>query len=163
MNKRCQEILQELESEGKINIWKEFEFPKPQELKLRLKDILEDEVDEKYYLSDTGVEYFKNQAKIRNEKLENFKEERILTVAHGNSKGNNKKADICPTLDTQFSNNWRGVLLEPKCIQVGQMYGTEKEPNPQAGRIYGSKGISPTMDSCSGGNRMPKIAIKNAQ
>lgn len=29
-----------------------FEFPKKQELKLRLKDMLEDEVDEKYYLSD---------------------------------------------------------------------------------------------------------------
>ena len=41
------------------------------------------------------------------------------------------------------------------------MYGTEKEPNPQAGRIYDSEGISPTMDSCGGGNRMPKIMIKN--
>lgn len=29
-----------------------YEFPKPMELKLRLKDMLEDEVDEKYYLSD---------------------------------------------------------------------------------------------------------------
>jgi DNA (cytosine-5)-methyltransferase 1 len=42
------------------------------------------------------------------------------------------------------------------------MYGTEKEPNPQAGRIYDSEGISPTMDSCNGGNRMPKVLIRNA-
>lgn len=44
-----------------------------------------------------------------------------------------------------------------KCVQVGQLYGTENEQNPQAGRIYDSNGISPTMDTCSGGNRMPKI------
>lgn len=44
-----------------------------------------------------------------------------------------------------------------KVMQVGQIYGTEREPNPQAGRIYSEEGISPTLDSCGGGNRMPKI------
>ena len=39
------------------------------------------------------------------------------------------------------------------------MYGTENEPNPQSGRIYDGNGISPTLDTCNGGNRMPKIAI----
>ena len=34
-----------------------FEFPPKQELKLKLKDMLEDEVDEKYYLSDKMIEY----------------------------------------------------------------------------------------------------------
>lgn len=34
-----------------------YEFPKEVPLKLRLKDILEKEVNEKYYLSDKGVEY----------------------------------------------------------------------------------------------------------
>ena len=34
-----------------------FEFPKPYELKLRLKDLLEDEVDEKFYLSDKMFNY----------------------------------------------------------------------------------------------------------
>lgn len=29
--------------------------------------------------------------------------------------------------------------------------------NPQAGRIYNPNGISPAIDTCSGGNRMPKI------
>ena len=49
-----------------------------------------------------------------------------------------------------------------KMIQVGQMYGTEKEPNPQSGRIYSADGISPAMDTCSGGNRMPKVIVKEA-
>lgn len=34
-----------------------FEFPEPVELKLRLKDLLEDEVDEKYYLSEKMLNY----------------------------------------------------------------------------------------------------------
>ncbi len=34
-----------------------YEFPKPFELKLRLKDMLEDNVDEKYYLSDKQLNY----------------------------------------------------------------------------------------------------------
>lgn len=29
--------------------------------------------------------------------------------------------------------------------------------NPQAGRVYNAERISPAMDTCSGGNRMPKI------
>lgn len=38
------------------DIEKEFVFPPKQELKLRLKDLLEDEVDEKYYLSEEHLE-----------------------------------------------------------------------------------------------------------
>ena len=51
MYKKCEEILNKLQSEGKIKI-SNYQFPKPQELKLKLKDMLEDEVDEKYYISD---------------------------------------------------------------------------------------------------------------
>ena len=46
--------------------------------------------------------------------------------------------------------------------QVGQIYGTERESNPQAGRVYATDGISPCLDSCGGGNRMPKIICRHA-
>lgn len=39
------------------HILQRFEFPPKQELKLKLKDMLEDEVDEKYYLSDKMIKY----------------------------------------------------------------------------------------------------------
>ena len=39
------------------DINKVFTFPQKQELKLKLKDMLEDEVDEKYYLSDKAINY----------------------------------------------------------------------------------------------------------
>lgn len=56
MYKKCEEILNKLESEGKIKI-SNYQFPPKQELKLKLKDMLEDDVDEKYYLSDKMVNY----------------------------------------------------------------------------------------------------------
>jgi DNA (cytosine-5)-methyltransferase 1 len=40
--------------EGKI----QYNWPKPFPLERRLKDVLEDKVDEKYYLSDKMLEYF---------------------------------------------------------------------------------------------------------
>lgn len=48
---------------------KEFTFPKKQELKLKLKDMLEQQVDEKYYLSDKMINFFKkddNFIKVKN-------------------------------------------------------------------------------------------------
>lgn len=59
-------------------------------------------------------------------------------------------SDDIPTFDA----NGR---VEAEIKQVGQLYGTEIEPNPQAGRVYDAEGLAPTMDTCSGGNRMPKI------
>ena len=135
----------------------EYEFPKKEELKIRLKDILEDEVDEKYYLSETGIKYFENQARNRQENLKEENEKRILTVAHGRSKGANYPADISPTLDTQFSNNWRGVLLEPKCVQVAEL---DIKGQDCIKRVYSDEGISPTLTSMEGGNRQPKIEVK---
>lgn len=59
--------------------------------------------------------------------------------------------EVSPTLDTGCN---VGVA-----VQIGQLYGTEVEPNPQAGRVFSADGISPTLDSMGGGNRQPKIAV----
>ncbi|MEG1313750.1 MAG: DNA cytosine methyltransferase, partial [Bacilli bacterium] len=37
----------------------------------------------------------------------------------------------------------------------GNLYPTSGDP--QAGRVYGENGISPALDTCTGGNRMPKV------
>lgn len=50
-----------------------FEFPKPEELKIRLKDILEDEVDEKYYLKQSMVDYFIKNSLNNEEKGNGFR------------------------------------------------------------------------------------------
>ena len=118
------------------DIDKKYTFPAPIKLELRLKDILEKEVDEKYYLSQRAIDGIK---------MSGFSQK----------KNQIQTGDVCGTL---LSRDYK----DPKCVQVAQLYGTEKESNPQAGRIYSADGLSPTMDSCSGGNRMPKVLVKEA-
>ena len=100
----------------------------------------------------------------------------IKYISSGNAKwtGNNDKSIINKTIASTINtgegsrradaSNYIALDLpenyDLKLIQVGQMYGTEREPNPQAGRIYDPLGgISPTLDSMQGGNRMPKIIM----
>ena len=100
-----------------------FDFPKPIPLEARLRDVLKDEVDEKYYLSEKTIAGF---------------------VRHNeNHRKNCLRANgaLAPTDNT--------IIVE------GNIY--PNSGNPQAGRIYNADGICPSLDTCSGGNRMPKI------
>lgn len=139
MYKLCKEILDELEQDG-VKVNHNYEYPKKQELKLRLKDVLEPQVDEKYYLSDEQTK------RLRMTTFHSGKEENRVQDSEGE----------CRTL---LARDYK----DPKCVQVAQMYGFSKEPNPQAGRIYDANGISPTMDTMSGGNRMPKIVAQRGR
>ena len=121
-----------------------YEFPEGFELKLKLKDILEETVEDKYYLSDKIIAGLIANTERQREKGNGFAFE--TTGGDGVAKTVTTRVGACRSGDNYI-----------KCIQVAQMYGTEKEPNPQAGRIYSGEGLSPTLDTCSGGNRMPKI------
>ena len=47
--------------------------------------------------------------------------------------------------------------------QIGN-YKTESTwDNPQTGRVYSADGISPTLNTCNGGDRQPKIVIGSLQ
>ena len=127
-----------------------FEFPKPFPLKLRLKDMLEEQVDEKFYLSDEQM------GKIR---WGNINSECTAMISNqGTQLG--KETELASTLLARdykgFGNQAMNCVIE----QVAQLY--PNSGNPQAGRVYDAEGISPAMDTCQGGNRMPKIAIREA-
>lgn len=119
-----------------------FEFPEAFPLEKRLKDVLEDEVDEKYYLSSTGIEKL---IRHKNRIIENDTPEKSSTIHAGYFKMGGR--------DQQY-------VKDSPLLQVGQMY--PNTGNPQASRIYDADGISPTMDTCSGGNRMPKVLVREA-
>lgn len=55
MHKRCAEIMAELGKNGEFEFWEEFQWLPKVKLEKRLKDILEDDVEEKYYLSDKMI------------------------------------------------------------------------------------------------------------
>lgn len=165
----------------------DFKFPEPFELKLRLKDMLESTVEEKYFLSDQFLKGLKQHNQNHHKKGTGF----IWKPKTGEETANCLRANaaLCPTDNTvivasrgRYDENGNveqyiepnnkglcnalttvqkdNLVFEPKLIQVGQIYGTEREPNPQAGRVYDANGLSPTMDTCSGGNRMPKVVVQ---
>lgn len=110
----------------------EFIFPEKEELQLRLKDMLEDEVDEKYYLKDYQIENIKKSNFMVNKR-------RI------------QKKDWC---DILCARDWK----DPKCVRVGGIFDTEKTRH-QAGSVYDKEGLSPTLDTMEGGWRQPCIEV----
>ena len=128
------------------DIDKGYEFPEPFPLELRLRDMLDDEVDEKFYLSTKCIEGFirhrdRHEAKGTGFKWEVRDPDGVASCLRANSA-------LAPTDNT---------IDAEKIKQVGQLY--PNSGNPQAGRVYDADGISPAMDTCSGGNRMPKVAV----
>lgn len=152
-----------------------FKFPKAVPLTLRLKDMLDDEVEDKFYLSDEYNERFIKSTE--SDKYPCGTEYTVLgtTKAETDKMGTNSRhwvydTNSCiSTLDaTMYKQPKQIIANNPKSefedtgklIQVAQIY--PNSGNPQAGRIYDGCGISPAMDTCSGGNRMPKILVREA-
>ncbi|MCI7208126.1 MAG: DNA (cytosine-5-)-methyltransferase [Clostridium sp.] len=92
------------------DINKVFTFPPKQELKLKLKDILESEVDEKYYLSNSQIEYLEygkyNASKVSN---------KIKQTDTG----------ICPTLDTMQGGNRQPFIRVKNATKKGYLEAYE--------------------------------------
>lgn len=112
-----------------------FLFPEKEILKLRLKDMLEDKVDEKYYLSDG--------------KLKNY-------TRNFGSKGK-VQDEICDTLQAAMGNGGGNTPII-KCVQVGNLEGGKWDRiNESCRRVYSEEGISPTIHTCQGRNTEPKV------
>ena len=115
-----------------------FIFPETISLTTRLKDVLEKNVDEKYYLPDDRIEKILNSTFMQEKK-------RIQTT------------DVC---DTLLARDWK----DPKCVPIedvvpvrlGGLYDDENSRH-QAGAIWDKDAISPTLDTMQGGNRQPYI------
>ncbi|WP_298061721.1 DNA cytosine methyltransferase [uncultured Rikenella sp.] len=119
-----------------------FEFPPKQELKLKLKDMLEDEVDEKYYLSDEITNRIKYKFNNENDILGGMQEHQSI-----------KKDGICTTLTSSMGT---GGGYVPMVSRKYGIFDTEKSTH-QAGSVYDDNGLSPTLDTMQGGWRQPCI------
>lgn len=103
-----------------------YEFPKKQKLEIRLKDVLEKEVDEKYYLSSKAIEG-------------------SLKTNFASSKLENKipKDGICPTI---MARDYK----DPKCVVEPQLVELTQN-QPQGYRVYDTEGISVSLVANGGG------------
>lgn len=81
---------------------------------------------------------------------------KIYQIPRGKNNGGLK--EISPTItSSDFQHNNFVVESTDKIIKFpGNLYG---DKDPQAGRVYHPKGLCPTLDTMSGGNRQPKIVV----
>ena len=123
-----------------------YNFPKQVELKSKMKDLLEEKVDDKYYLSEKLLKCF-SDTKNRN------------GFTRG-EKFNPRKLENC---NTAFAITTRAGArpTDNFIIQLGNLKNTESfGGNPQTGRVYSPDGISPCLNTMQGGGLEPKILQK---
>ena len=111
-----------------------FVFPEKQELEIRLKDMIDEVVDERYYL----------------------KESTIRSILR--STFNQRRDSIRPPeglANTLCARDWRG----PQCVQVGEVVGEKWDKmHDISRRVYEPDGLAPTVHCQQGGNTELKIA-----
>ena len=135
-----------------------YEFHNGFELDIRLKDILEFNVDEKYYLSKEVQDRFKP-----NDKFKDMSGNIVGTTAPDFRTIGQR--DLC-----YQENGIMGTLVatdykQPKQIIELTQIGTLGGKHEQSSRIYSGEGIVPTLmagsrKSCTGGYISPKIAVE---
>lgn len=109
----------------------DYKFPTKIPLTLKLKDMLEDNVDDSYYLSQEQVD-------------------RITFSTYNIAKTKIQEKDYS---DALLARDFK----DPKCvaIRIGGIFDTDKRR--QAGAIWDKEGLAPTLDTMQGGWRQPSI------
>ena len=128
-----------------------FTFPRPFDLGVRLKDVLEDKVEDKYYLSEDVQKRFHITDPT-------FEKNIIGSTAPGfrsigqRDRVYNRDGFIGRLSETDYK--------QPKQIldnEINMLGLLPIKGNEQVRRVYDSKGISPTLNTMQGGNRQPKV------
>ena len=161
---------------------KDFEFPKGFDNGIRLKDILEEEVEEKYNINTEKAEKLIQEFKSTNKKTLNInpsgkgmngvvRNDEIASTVTTN-KGEGQKVVIpCITPDrlekrqngrrfkedgepmfTLTSQDRHGIL---QAKRIGGIF--DGETKHQAGSVWDKDGLAPTLDTMQGGYRQPCI------
>jgi DNA (cytosine-5)-methyltransferase 1 len=127
-----------------------FNFPKVEPLTKRLKDVLEPEVDEKYYLSEKLISF--------------FKQNEINMKAKGNGFTFKTNKDVAGSITTKAGSRMDDNFIEePKVIQLNPSKESGGKQPFQQNRVYDVNGIMTTLDTDSGRKNIlevePKIQI----
>lgn len=114
---------------------KHFIFPQPVPLELRLKDMLEDDVDESYFLSK--------------EKIKNYEDHMKRNAEQGRGFGWNP-------CDPEGIEN--SILTHPSKSGTNTVIvGSLNKGYDSSDRVYGTDGVAPTITTPSGGGHIPRI------
>lgn len=131
-----------------------YEFPKPVKLNKCIKDYLEDEVDEKYYIKSEKAYKLILDLQERGI-LESAPSTACLMNLNKVEKVDN---DVAKTLYARdYKGFGTGFDVQNGIIVIGKMDHTLDNTLESANRIYSKDGICPTIPTCAGGNIQPKI------
>lgn len=138
----------------RADVDKGFEFPETQELKLKLKDMLEDNVDEKYYLSDKMIKYISATGTAN---FNNHDSKINLDIARPVTTDPNKRAGTTNYLSDELPDNY-------------DLSKVENFNGKNYLRNFGTKGKLQDGETCDtltasmgeGGGNVPILKIKNA-
>lgn len=158
-----------------------FTFPEPFDNGLRLKDILESEVDEKFYINTEKADKLIEQFKIQKEKEfliggeqknQSVKYDGIsttLTSSMGTGGGYVPMTNIYPCLTPdRLEKRQNGRRFKEDGEPMFTLTSQDKHGILQIGmldikgfdlerRVYDTNGISPTLNAMQGGNLQPKV------
>nr|WP_146068570.1 DNA cytosine methyltransferase [Brevibacillus laterosporus] len=123
-----------------------FAWPDNDKVTACIRDILEDNVDEKYYLSEEKT------AKLL-EQLDEKAEGRFLIDDQGRTTKRLRPLEISPTLRREMHGN------EPRVVEMQMVGLLDMKGNESIRRVYSAEGISPTLTTMGGGQREPKIVV----
>ena len=127
-------------------------FPQPCPDERLLKDVLEDDVPEKYYLSEKATEGLKAHKARHDAKGHGFK----IT---------DPEREIAGTIKN--NSGWRHTdtfIEAPEVESRAELMLVANLPTSyeKDGRVYSANGVSPTI-TCGGGDRLPKILTRGTQ
>ena len=130
-----------------------FEFPEKQVLETRLKDVLENNVDEKYYLSNDRVKQLVGI--VRNWGVKG----KTVFDSSINEPKEKKVANCITTRQRGISNRKSegNVVIEPEIFQTHMLKKVTRK-NPSDNRVYDKEGVSPTLTAQTG-YKIPQITI----
>lgn len=125
-----------------------FTFPKPFPLTKRLKDVLEENVDEKYYLSEKMLDYLKSNSEIQKNKGNGFK----FDPTDGNSIGKAITTKEGQRMDDNFVKVNSATSKGYEIAKVGEDSINLEHPNSETrrGRV-GDKVAQTLTTSCNQG------------
>ena len=124
-----------------------YEFPKGFKLEKRLKDFLDTDIEDKYYLSDEIQKRFKQTKKDDNKELKQIVDKIIV---EGNTNPSNHNATRVLNPDgiscTVMENHGKGVQIIDYAERIGGCFDDEKGKH-QAGSVWDKNGLTPTVET----------------
>ena len=141
-----------------------FVFPDGFPLEKRLKDMLEDEVDEKFYLSEKMFNYaFNIEKEAKGIGFSDGVDRSFINPPIAQTIGCRSAAHQRSGTTNYVSNE----IDEPLKVadmknQINMLGLLDIKGNEQVRRVYGTDGLSPTLNTMQGGNRQPKVLVREA-